>query len=88
MHLYVAYYRNRTNLTEIIIILSRVCSALGSEPSSFSSVLIKNNRNNNSMHAHRLFLAFQPSHYDPVCHFYPACHSFLVTLGHRMLPGQ
>lgn len=49
MHLYVAYYRNRTNLTEIIIILSRVCSALGSEPSSFSSVLIKNNRNNNSM---------------------------------------
>ena len=49
MHLYVAYCRNRTNLTEIIIILSRVCNALGSEPSSFSSVLIKNNRNNNSM---------------------------------------
>lgn len=36
----------------------------------------------------RLFLAFQPSHHDPVFHFYPAYHSFLVTLGHRMLPGQ
>ena len=49
MYLYVAYCSNRTKLTEIIIILSRVCNALGSEPSSFSSVLIKNNRNNDSM---------------------------------------